>query len=113
MSLKIALCKNTFAGPVSGADETVLNYAVNLHQAGYEVTVVLLYPPSVDDQYLRRLQLAGVPVSVVIPRSLLFTLLRALRHLLSSVLFFLFLLKRAPEGLRRVWQVALRVVSHL
>lgn len=112
-NLKIALCKNSFAGPVSGADEIMLNYAVHLHHAGHEVRVVLLYPPTGNDQYLRRLQLADVTVTVVIPRSYLFGFLRALRNVLSSALFFLFLLKRAPEGLRKIWQVALRLISHL
>src|SRR6266705_2784594 len=110
-NLKIALCKNSFAGPISGADETMLSYAVNLHQAGYEVTVVLLYPPTVDDQYLRRLQLTGVPVTTVIARSYLYGFLRALRNVLSSVLFFLFLLKHAPQRLQKIWQIALNLVS--
>ena len=110
-NLKIALCKRSLAGPISGADEIMLNYAVNLHQAGHEVTVVLLYPPSVDDQYLRRLQLTGVPVTAVIARSYLFAFLRVLRNVLSSALFFLFLLKRTPERLRKIWQVALSFIS--
>ena len=46
--MKIALCKTTFLGPVSGADEIMLNYAVHLQQAGHDVSVVLLYPPMVD-----------------------------------------------------------------
>ena len=111
--MKIALCKSSFAGPVSGADEIMLNYAVSLHQAGHEVTVVLLYPPAVDDQYLRRLQRNGVLVTPVIARSYLFGLLRALRNVFSSVLFFLFLLRSAPERLRKIWQAALNFISQL
>ena len=60
--MKIALCKSAILGPISGADEVMLNYAVHLHQTGHDVSVRLLYPPSVDDQYLRRLLLKGVPV---------------------------------------------------
>jgi len=112
-NLRIVLCKTTFAGPVSGADEILVNYAVNLRQAGHEVAVVLLYPPAVDDQYLRRLQLAGVPVTAIITRSLLFTFLRVLRNLFSSVLFFLFVLKRAPQGLRRIWQAVVNILSRV
>jgi glycosyltransferase involved in cell wall biosynthesis len=109
--MKIALCKSHFAGPVSGADEVMVNYAVHLHQAGSEVTVVLLHPPSADDPYLRRLQRKGVPVTCIITRSFFFTLLRVLRNLVSSTFFFLFLVKGAPERLRKIWQVALDLVS--
>lgn len=110
-NLKIAFCKTNLAGPISGADEVMLNYAINLHQAGHEVMVVLLYPSSVDDQHLQRLQLSGVPVCAIIKRSYLVGFLRALRQVLTSALFFLFLLKSSPEQLRKLWQIALRVVS--
>jgi len=111
--MKVALCKTTIFGPISGADEVMLNYAVHLHQTGHDVSVVLLYPPNVDDQYLRRLQLKGVPVRTIVSRSYLFAFLRLLRSLLSSVLFFLFFVKRAPSRLRRIWQVAIRAITHL
>ncbi|HEY0764427.1 MAG TPA: glycosyltransferase family 4 protein [Pyrinomonadaceae bacterium] len=109
--MKIALCKTTVFGPISGADEIMLNYAVHLHETGHEVSVVLLYPPSVNDQYLRRLQLKGVPVETIVVRSYLFALLRLLRNTLTSMLFFLFFVKRAPSGLRRIWQVAIRAIT--
>jgi glycosyltransferase involved in cell wall biosynthesis len=112
-NLKIALCKTTFAGPVSGADEILLNYAITLRQSGYDVTVVLLYPPSEQDQYLRRLKLAGVTVSVIVTHSYLFASLRAARHALSSALFFLFFLKGPPNKLRTIWQIALGFISQL
>ncbi len=112
-TLKIALCKSSFAGPVSGADETILNYALHLHHAGHDVRVVLLYPPAANDQYFRQLQIAGVPVTAIIAHSYLFRFLRALRNVFSSVLFFLFLLKRAPQRLRKIWQVALNLISRL
>src|ERR1043166_112955 len=113
MDLKIVLCKSTLLGPVSGADEIMFNYAVHLHQAGYDVRVVLLYAPNDDDQYNVRLREQGVPVVVIVKKSLLFAILRALRNVFSSVLFFLFLLRRAPDRLRRVWQIALRLIAHL
>jgi len=94
----------------------MVNYAVKLHQAGHEVTVVLLYPPTPDDQYLQRLQLAGVSVRVVISRSHVLTMLRVLRKLrrvLSSVLFFLLFLKRPPQRLQKMWQVALHRIPQL
>ena len=91
----------------------MLNYAVHLRQRGYDIEVVLLYAPNEDDQYLRRLQSNGVPVTAIVTKSFLFALLRTLRNLFSSVLFFLFLLRRAPERLRKFWQVALRLIAHL
>lgn len=109
--MKIALCKTTMFGPISGADEIMLNYAVHLHQTGHDVSVVLLYPPSVDDQYLRRMKLQGISVRVIVLRSYLFACLRLLRSLLTSALFFLFFVKRSPAGLRRIWQVAIRAIT--
>src|SRR6476660_6015217 len=106
--MKIVLCKTTIFGPISGADEVMLNYAVHLHQTGHDVSVVLLYPPSAADQYLRRLVIKGVPIHAIVLRSYLFAFLRLLRSLLSSALFFLFFVKRPPDGLRRIWQVAIR-----
>src|SRR2546430_14037646 len=111
--LKIALCKSSVLGPLSGADEVLVNYAVQLRQREYDVEVVLLYAPNEHDQYLRRLQSNGVPVTVIVTKSFLFALLRTLRNLFSSVLFFFFLLRRAPERLRRFWQIALRLIAHL
>lgn len=109
--LKIALCKSHFFGPVSGADEIMLNYALHLHRAGHDVSVVLLYAPADNDQYLRRLQLEGVPVIAIITRSYVFEVLRALRNVLLSVFFFLFFLKRAPQLFRKIWQSLLNLMS--
>jgi glycosyltransferase involved in cell wall biosynthesis len=111
MNLKIVLCKSTLLGPVSGADEIMLNYAVQLQRAGYDVSVVLLYAPNEDEQYYRRLHSNGVPVTIIVKKSFLFACLRALRHLFSSVLFFLFLLRHAPQQLRRIWQLAMRLIA--
>jgi glycosyltransferase involved in cell wall biosynthesis len=111
--LKIAFCKSCFAGPVSGADEIMLNYAVQLHKAGQEVSVVLLYPPVPDDPYQRRLQLEGVPVTAVVARSYIFRFLRAVRNVFSSVLFLLFLLEHAPQRFRKLWQIVLDLTSRL
>jgi len=111
--MKIGLCKSSVLGPISGADEIMLNYAVHLHKAGHDVSVILLYPPTIDDQYLRRLKLKGVPISTIIPRSYLLISLRAVRNLTSSILFFLYLVGRAPQRLRNVWQVAVRFIMQL
>src|SRR5204862_6343711 len=88
------------------------NYATHLHAAGHDVRVALLYPPASDDPFLRRLNAYGVPVTILVTRSVLFKWLRALRSMFSSVLFFLFFLRHAPNQLRKIWQLALAVVSH-
>lgn len=111
--MKIALCKSHFAGPVSGADETLVTYAIKLHQEGHDVSVVLLYKALETDQYYLRLKRAGVTVSCVVARSLAYIALRGMRHLLSSVLFFLFLVPRSPEVLGRLSQFVLHVLAHL
>ena len=111
--MKIALCKSYFAGPVSGADETLVAYALALHQAGYEVQVVLLYQCAENDQYYRRLSNAGVSVSFIVTRSLVFELLQRMRNVLGGALFFIFLMPRAPELLRRIWQEIMRGITNL
>lgn len=111
--MKIALCKSHFAGPVSGADETLVTYAVRLRESGHDVRVVLMHRHSEDDPYYSRLRWAGVEVSCVTRRSLAFALLRRARDLLSSFFLFFLLVPRSPERLRRVWQVALDLISRL
>jgi glycosyltransferase involved in cell wall biosynthesis len=91
----------------------MLNYAVQLRRAGCDVRVVLLYAPSQDDQYTRRLRSSGVPVTIIIGKSLLFAVLRTIRNLFSSVLFVLFLLRGTPDRLRKVWQVLLTLIAQL
>src|SRR5690349_1542998 len=98
--MKIVLCKSHFAGPISGADETLVAYAVALRQARQDVQVVLLYRCAADDQYYARLRKEGVRVSFIVRRSLIFELLRRGRDLLASALFFIFLVPRSPQALR-------------
>jgi glycosyltransferase involved in cell wall biosynthesis len=109
--MRIALCKSHFYGPVSGADEILVSYAISLHQAGHDVDVVLLYKPAENDRFGRRLRQAGVPVVHVIDRSLAFTILRTVRGLLSSFLLLFLLLPRSEAGLRRIWQVLIDLIS--
>ena len=102
--MNIALCKTAFAGPVSGADETLVSYALALHEAGHNVRVVLLYRCAEDDWYYVRLKNAGVPVAFVVTRSFLYNLMRVTRDLLATVLFFIFVMPRAKQFLRSIWQ---------
>lgn len=68
--MKITLCKGQFLGPISGADETLVTYATQLQRLGHDVSVLLLYPCSSQDQYYLRLQEAGVAVDAVAANSL-------------------------------------------
>jgi glycosyltransferase involved in cell wall biosynthesis len=63
--MKILLCKNSFAGPISGADEIAVNYAVELKAAGYDASVLLVQPPAAGDPLAARLEAAGVPLSAL------------------------------------------------
>lgn len=61
--MRIVLCKGQVLGPISGADETLVTYAVQLQKAGHSVSVLLMYHSAKDDPYSRRLLTSGVPVS--------------------------------------------------
>jgi glycosyltransferase involved in cell wall biosynthesis len=61
--MKILLCKNSFAGPISGADEIAVNYAAELKAAGHEASVLLVQPPASGDPLAARLGAAGVRLS--------------------------------------------------
>jgi glycosyltransferase involved in cell wall biosynthesis len=111
--MKIALCKSHFFGPVSGADETLLAYAVRLNQAGHDVHVVLLYKPTERDRYLERLHDAGVATSYIIRRSLAFMILRRLRRVISSFFLLFLLIPRAEVRLRKIWQVIMDLISRV
>ena len=62
-TMRIVLCKGQVLGPISGADETLVTYAVQLQKAGHSVSVLLMYRSAKDDPYSQRLLDAGVPVS--------------------------------------------------
>lgn len=109
--MRIALCKTHFFGPVSGADEILVTYAISLHRAGHRVAVVLLYKPAENDRFCRRLSQAGVPIVHVIDRSIAFAILRHVRNLLSSFLLLFLLIPRSEARLRRIWQVLLDLIS--
>lgn len=113
MSMRIALCKSILAGPVSGADEIIVNYATHLHAAGHEVTVVLLYPPAPTDQFYKRLRGAGVEVRCVVETSALYATLRTVRDLFFSLFFFVYFVPRSFDRLRKLWQIVHRMASRL
>ncbi len=67
--MRIILCKGQFLGPISGADEILVNYATQLHRSGHSVTVLLLYPYSPQEPYYVRLREAGVHVQTIASNS--------------------------------------------
>lgn len=63
--MKILICKNSFAGPISGADEIAVNYAVELKAAGHDASVLLVQHPAPGDPLAARLGAAGVGLSAL------------------------------------------------
>jgi glycosyltransferase involved in cell wall biosynthesis len=61
--MRIVICKGQILGPISGSDETLVTYAVQLQKAGHTVSVLLMYLYSEEDHYYQRLLNAGVQVS--------------------------------------------------
>src|SRR5256714_12771769 len=61
--MKILFCKNSFAGPMSGADEIVVSYAIQLKAAGYSPTVLLVHSAGDADPLAARLREGGVPLA--------------------------------------------------
>ena len=67
--MKIIISKGQFLGPISGADEILVNYATMLHSFGHDVSVLLVFPCSPTDPYYLRLREAGVSIYTVAPSS--------------------------------------------
>ena len=109
--LRIGLCKSNFQGPISGADETLVAYAVELERAGHDVTVLLLYPFMADDNYAKRLREAGVRIKVIAERAWIFGALQLARRIATHFLFVFVLLSRFPGHVRRIWQAVLGLIS--
>lgn len=63
--MKILYCKTAFAGPISGADEIVVMYAVELKRAGEATSVLLIHPPAANDALAARLRHANVPLTTL------------------------------------------------
>ena len=102
--MKILLCKSHFAGPVSGSDETLVAYATHLHRKGHQLTVVLLYAPSKNDQYYTRLKQAGVEVISIIPHPFAHALLKRIKSLAYWLATFMHLPSRPLGMSRSLWQ---------
>ena len=63
--MKILYCKTAFAGPISGADEIAVMYAVSLKRAGHSTAMLLVHLPAANDSLVARLREAGVPLTTL------------------------------------------------
>ena len=63
--MKILFCKTGFAGPISGADEIAVMYALELQRAGHSTALLLVHPPAADDILAVRLREANVPLTAL------------------------------------------------
>jgi glycosyltransferase involved in cell wall biosynthesis len=63
--MKILFCKTGFAGPISGADEIAVMYALELQRAGHSAALLLVHPPAADDILAVRLREADVPLAAL------------------------------------------------
>src|SRR5436190_7989353 len=63
--MNILFSKNSFAGPISGADEIAVTYAVELKAAGHSTGVLLVHSPSFGDPLAARLRAAEVPLAAL------------------------------------------------
>lgn len=121
--LRIALCKSNFYGPISGADETIVTYARCLHQAGHDVTVLLLFQPAPGDTSYRRLRSTGVPIVTIAKHSRLHDILRRLRVMIRAfrqtiqpqsartVTSFDLTEKRPQDALSSLWRAWARLLA--
>jgi glycosyltransferase involved in cell wall biosynthesis len=104
--MRIILCKGQILGPISGADETLVTYAVQLLKAGHSVSVLLMYRSAKDDPYTQRLLDSGVPVYWIASK-LAYTSLGTGRKLGQKVLGVF------PASKQMIREKTLRVVTGL
>ena len=64
-AMKIVFSKTGFAGPISGADEIAVMYALELKRAGHSTALLLVHPPAEDDSLAVRLREANVPLTAL------------------------------------------------
>lgn len=63
--MKILYSKSTLAGPISGADETVTRYALEMNKAGHQTGILLVHSPEIGNPLVTSLNAAGVPISIL------------------------------------------------
>jgi glycosyltransferase involved in cell wall biosynthesis len=77
--MKILFCKDNFAGPISGADEIAVTYALELKAAGYVPSLLLVHAPAKGDPLAARLKAADVPLNTLASRAFSASLVTARR----------------------------------
>ena len=63
--MKILFAKSSFAGPISGADEIVANYAVEMKKSGHQTEILLVHSPEPGNPQLAYLKNLQIPVSIL------------------------------------------------
>lgn len=86
--MKILFCKNNFAGPISGADEIAVTYAIELKAAGHATSLLLVQPPSKSEPLVARLRAADVRLDTLTSRAFSTSLATARRILIRAMRTF-------------------------
>ena len=86
--MNILFCKNNFAGPISGADELALTYAIELKAAGHATSVLLVQPPAKNDPLAARLRAADIPLDTLASTTFSTSLARARRIAIRAMRTF-------------------------
>jgi glycosyltransferase involved in cell wall biosynthesis len=86
--MNILFCKNNFAGPISGADEIALTYAIELKAAGHSTSILLVQPPLKNDPLAARLRAADVPLDTLASTAFSTSLATARRFAISAMRTF-------------------------
>ena len=63
--MKILFSKSTFVGPISGADEIVTRYAIEMKKVGHQTGILLVHSPELGTPQVTHLNTAGVPISIL------------------------------------------------
>jgi glycosyltransferase involved in cell wall biosynthesis len=86
--MKIVFCKTGFAGPISGADEIAVMYALELKRAGHSTALMLVHPPAQDDSLAVRLREANVPLTALASPAFSASLATARKFAIRAMRFF-------------------------
>lgn len=86
--MKILFCKNSFVGPISGADEIAVTYAIELKRAGHATSILLVQRPPQNDPLAARLRAAGVPLDTLASSAFSTSLATARRFAIGAMRMF-------------------------
>lgn len=86
--MKILFAKNSFAGPISGADEIAVTYAIELKRAGHSTSMLLVQRPSSSDPAVARLRAADVRLDILASRAFSTSLVTSRRFAIRAMRTF-------------------------